>query len=217
MNKKIKNVVFDMGGILIDIDRMSCVQSFQKLGFKEIENYIGDFKQTAVFLDLEEGKVTENEFYLFIKNNFLPSRSENEIKNAWLSFLSEISDYKLNKLIHLKQNVRTYLLSNTNPIHFGWVKGSFFEKNGKQITDFFDEIFLSYELKISKPNKEIFDFMIKKAEINPQETLFIDDGENNIKTASELGFICYQPTTNTGLEEFFEKDLEKFVDEIKTS
>ena len=59
--------------------------------------------------------------------------------------------------------------------------------------------------------------MIKKAEINPQETLFIDDGENNIKTASELGFICYQPTTNTGLEEFFEKDLEKFVDEIKTS
>lgn len=216
MNRKIKNVVFDMGGVLVDIDRTLCIRAFQKLGFENIANYIGDFKQTDIFLALEEGKASETEFYHFIKSNFLPLCSEKEIKNAWLSFLLEISDYKLNQLLQLKQNFRTYLLSNTNPIHFDWVKHSFFEKNGKQLADFFDDYFLSYKLKFSKPNKEIFDFMIRKTAINPEETLFIDDGEKNIETASKLGFICYKPSTNTSLKEFFEKDLEKFVDKIKT-
>ena len=216
MKKTIKNIVFDMGGVLVDIDRMACVREFQKLGFKNIKDYIGDFKQKDIFLALEEGNATKIDFYDFIKQNFLPQCSDNEIKKAWLAFLITISDYKLRQILRLKTNYRIYLLSNTNPIHFEWVRCSFFEKEGKKLEDFFDFCFLSYELKITKPNEEIFSFMIEKTNINPQETLFIDDGQTNIETASKLGFICYKPTTNTTLEEFFEKDLEKFVDEIKT-
>lgn len=216
MKKTIKNIVFDMGGVLVDIDRMACVREFQRLGFKNIEDFIGDFKQKDIFLALEEGNATEIDFYNFIRNNFLPQCTDKEIKNAWLAFLMTISDYKLHHLLLLKKNYNIYLLSNTNPIHFEWVKRSFFEKEGKKLKDFFDFFFLSYDLKITKPSEKIFNFMIEKTNINPQETLFIDDGTANIETASKLGFLCYQPTTNTTLEEFFEKDLEKFVDEIKT-
>ena len=98
-----------MGGVLVDIDRMACVREFQKLGFKNIKDYIGDFKQKDIFLALEEGNATEIDFYDFIKQNFLPQCSDNEIKKAWLAFLITISDYKLRQILRLKTNYRIYL------------------------------------------------------------------------------------------------------------
>ena len=116
---------------------------------------------------------------------------DEEIKEAWFAFLLDIPQKKLDLLLELKKSYKVFMLSNTNAIHFPEIKRKYFEKDGHNLSDYFDKCYLSYEIHQNKPAKEIFDFMIRDSAILPQESLFIDDGRTNIEMAKGLKFQTY--------------------------
>jgi len=187
----LKNIVFDMGGVLIDLNRNACVEAFRQLGFADVDNYIGEFVQSDVFLKLEEGKISEADFYVEIRKIIGNNVSDDLIRKAWLQFLLSIPEEKLEFLLLLKKQYKVFLLSNTNPIHFPYIVETQFCRNRHALSDYFDRCFLSYQLKMSKPQAEIFAYLLQSENLVPEETLLIDDGKANVEMAQHLGLQTY--------------------------
>lgn len=188
---QIKTIIFDLGGVLYDLDREKCVSSLIKLGLRNADELLSDYKQSGIFQQLEEGSISTEAFYNAIRELTQTNCSNDEIKKAWDAFLVEIPDYKLKMLDALKPQFRILMLSNTNDIHFSDEIPKAFTKQGKQIDDYFDKCYLSHQMKTSKPHLEIFEKLIADSGINPSESLFIDDSPTNIATATTLGFRTY--------------------------
>ncbi len=180
-----------MGGVLIDLNKQACINAFKKLGFEDVENFIGEYVQADFFLQLERGTISPEKFYTIIREKVKKNIDDEEIKEAWFAFLLDIPQKKLDLLLELKKSYKVFMLSNTNAIHFPEIKRKYFEKDGHNLSDYFDKCYLSYEIHQNKPAKEIFDFMIRDSAILPQESLFIDDGRTNIEMAKGLKFQTY--------------------------
>ena len=115
------------------------------------------------------------------------------IDAAWNSFLVSIPTYKLDLLLALRKDYVVYLLSNTNEIHWKWSCEHAFPYKTFRVEDYFEHIFLSYEMKMAKPDEEIFRKVLDDAGLDPKETFFIDDSEANCMTARSLGISTYVP------------------------
>jgi len=183
----IKNIIFDLGGVIVRLDRNACVQSFRKIGFEDFGTILNDFVQHGFFLDFEKGIIDSVQFREIIRKYIGGYVSDEKIDKAMADFLAEIPLYKLKLIYRLKQSYNVYLLSNTNPIAMNQVR-VLFSNCGYEMNDCFHKMFLSYEMKMAKPDAEIFEKLISETGINPVESLFVDDGSLNIKTAMLLGF-----------------------------
>jgi putative hydrolase of the HAD superfamily len=183
----IKNIIFDLGGVLVKLDKNACIDSFKKLGFLEFGRILNEYVQEGVFLDFEKGLISDDDFRLFVRQNSDLNVSDNEINKAMADFLIEIPKAKLDTIIRLKRDYKVFLLSNTNPIAIDAVK-RFFEIEGRKMGDYFDQLFLSYEMKLAKPDVNIFTKVLEQADILAEESLFIDDAQSNIISASSLGY-----------------------------
>ena len=163
----IKNIFFDLGGVLINLDKERCLIEFQRLGIQKIEKQIGRSFKSGLFLHLEEGAITPAEFRNEIRKMTDKPVTDDEIDYAWNCFLLDISPEKLELLLKLRKNYRVFMLSNTNQIHFEHIKTlDFNEKNGRSIDDYFEKCYLSYVLHLSKPGKEIFEAVIADSPAN---------------------------------------------------
>ena len=192
-----------MGGVLIDIEKQCCVDAFLKLGFENIEDYLGDFEQKGAFMQLEEGSISENQFYESIREE-IPNASNEEIAEAFNAFITGMCKGKLEMIEDLKsRGYRVLLLSNTNPIIFPYVCEKYFKSGDKDIDYYFDSTFLSYELGATKPNPNIFRELIKRSGIMPEETLFIDDSQANLDSAAQFGFETYLAKQSTDFSHIF--------------
>lgn len=187
----IKNIIFDFGGVLIDLNKNRCLDHFKSLGINNIEHLISFTHSGGVFSELELGHITPNDFRERLKKESDTNLSDKQIDEAWISILESIPAYKLDLLLNLKKTYKVYMLSNTNIIHFHEAKRLNFEKNGFSLSDYFDFCYLSYELGMIKPHQDIFKYVIHHAKIKPEESLFIDDSDLNIATANQLGFQTY--------------------------
>jgi len=187
----IKNVIFDFGGVLINLDRQRCIDSFKQLGMDHVEELINPFAQHGVFMQLEKGEITPAVFRDKIREEFGRLATDEQIDAAWNSFLLDIPDYKLEALLKLREHYLVYLLSNTNEIHWKWSCENAFPYKSFGETDYFEETFLSYEMKLAKPDVAIFEAVLETTGIDPKETLFIDDSEANCKAAESLGITTY--------------------------
>ena len=188
----IRNIVFDLGGVLIDYDLQRYIVAFRALGFMQIDLYINPYRQSGVFLQLEEGKVEPRAVYDLVDREVGHHVDERKIDAAWCSFLIDIPDYKLDMLLDLRRKgYRVFMLSNTNTIMFEWMKKNVFTKQGLTVDAYFDRLFLSYEMKLAKPGEAIFRTMLADGDMRPGETLLIDDGEANVEAASRLGLQAY--------------------------
>src|SRR5574344_1669569 len=114
----IKNYIFDLGGVIIDLDIKACFFSFQKLGLKNVEQLLTNYGQKGIFRNLEKGLISEQEFYNLVRSEFDIQVSDAQIKQAFNDFLLEIDERKLELLQRLKKTHRVFLLSNTNDIYF---------------------------------------------------------------------------------------------------
>jgi putative hydrolase of the HAD superfamily len=186
----IHNIIFDFGGVLINLNKKRCVENFKKLGI-DVENIIGIMHNKGIFEDLEKGKISTEEFRNGLRAMTSQKVSDEELDLAWLSILEDIPQYKLDMLLDLRRKHRLYLLSNTNPIHWEYAKKNIFERNGLKLKDYFDECFLSYEIGLTKPDSDIFEYVINEAQIFARETLFIDDSELNTDAARRWCFSVY--------------------------
>jgi putative hydrolase of the HAD superfamily len=190
-DKNITTIIFDFGGVLLNLDMPACLAAFKRLGCSTINEYLDHYKQNGFFLDFEEGKISTSEFFSELMKIAEKNVSVQELETAFLSFLGDVPQYKLDLILQLRKKYRILMLSNINAFVYDYSKRTYFEKNGKTIADYFEKVYLSYEIGICKPDRGIFDYMLADARLNPQQCLYIDDGEKNIETAKELGFATY--------------------------
>ncbi|NDP20476.1 MAG: HAD family phosphatase [Paludibacter sp.] len=187
----ISTIIFDLGGVLINLDLPQCILNFKQLGIPDIENYLSNFGQSGFFLSFEKGHIGIDEFRNEIRKFGTKPITDNQIDQTWCSFLCDIPIEKLKILTELKKKYRLILLSNTNPLHLEVSASAEFAKEGKTISDYFDAFYLSYEMKMVKPDAEIFVKLLHNEQGEPNQFLFLDDGLKNIEQANKLGIQTY--------------------------
>lgn len=208
MYKNIKNLLFDFGGVIASLDKQRAVNRFKEIGVSCVEDYLGEFRQGGIFLDYEVGKLTAQEFYAALREiSDNKNMTDEQIDSAWLAFITEVPVYKLELLKELRGKYNLYLLSNTNPSIMGWANSKNFTPEGLPVSAYFDKHYFSYLIGFAKPDREIFEYIIKDSGLIPSETLFFDDGKANIDAAKELGFQGYIVVQ--------EEDLRKVFDQVQ--
>ena len=203
-----KNIIFDMGGVLVDLDRRRCAAAFAGIGFPQADAMLGVYGSSGVFGELEAGTIAPENFYDYIRRETgRDALKDSEIAAALNSFIVGLPVYKLQMLLDLRGRFRVYLLSNTNAVMMPYIRRTCFEQlPGLTFDDYFDRVFLSYEMGLVKPGEDIFLRMMDEGGIVPAESLFIDDGPANIDTAARLGFHTYLASP----EEDFRERLDDF-------
>ena len=190
---KIKNIIFDLGGVILTLDRSEAVRRFESIGLDCAEELLDPYHQKGIFLDFEEGKLSDIEFYDEVRKLAGKSISDEDIIYSWLGFIQDTPAYKLEMLEELKKSYNLYLLSNTNPAIMSWASSPQFSEKGKCLDEYFNKLYLSYKIKMTKPHSKIYEYLIQDAGIIPSETLFIDDGTANIEAGKALGMRVFQP------------------------
>lgn len=198
----IKNIVFDFGGVLLDLD---IDRTFEAM--KVVMGFEGDaheiYAQNHELFDaFETGHLIVESFLWKLQNKSKRVPPVEKLIGAWNAMLLGWNPDKLKLLAELKSRYRTFLLSNTNEIHIEWVRRDL--KNKHNITDFdtrfFEKVYYSHLVGMRKPDAALFQFIIADAKINPAETLFIDDNAHNVEAAAKLGFQTSLHETNAPLD-----------------
>ncbi|MCX2574968.1 HAD family hydrolase [Pedobacter sandarakinus] len=185
----IKNIIFDYGNVIFDIDFEIAQESFRKLGISDIANFFAHKSHNRLFDDFETGAISPAAFRNGIREAAKnPDLSDSEIDAAWNSLLIGTIQENHDLLLAVKQKYRTFLLSNNNEIHYNWIinylKQTFTLNN---YDDFFEKAYFSQQMKLRKPNTNIFEQVLKENNLNPAETLFIDDSPQHIEGAKKVG------------------------------
>ena len=152
----IKTLIFDFGGVLVNLDKQLCLDTFKKLGVYELEKLISKYAQSGFLQDLEVGKITAKGFRDELRKLSQQNLTDAQIDAAWNIFLLDIPAFKLDLLLELRKKYRVIMLSNTNELHFEQVAINEFKKNGLALDDYFDKCYLSYKIGMAKPNEDIF-------------------------------------------------------------
>ena len=204
MDKKIRNIVFDLGGVLVDLDFKAAINGLQKAGFANVKEQLQAFDRDGIFQKFELGEMTAEEFRTAIRENSSVELTDEEVDALWNAMLLEVPREKLELILHLRGKYMVYLLSNTNSIHWDYVCKNAFNYRGFRVNDYFEETFLSYEMHLAKPDKAIFEKVLQDANLLPEETLFIDDSEANCKAAEEVGIHAHHYHIGDDLSKLFE-------------
>lgn len=195
----VSTLIFDLGGVLINLDLAQCIQNFKDLGVQNFEEQLSLFGQKGFFLQFEKGQISIPEFRAEVRKLCPNTITDAQIDAAWCSFLCDIPMHKLEMLLELKKKFRLLLLSNTNQLHIEVSTEGEFAKIGKKITDVFDHCYYSYAMHMAKPDAEIFETLLADASVTPQECLFLDDGPKNIAQAAQMGIQTYAVTPGEDL------------------
>lgn len=184
----IKNIVFDLGRVLLNIAPENTIDRFKELGFNEVEKKHTFLKQSGVFEKLEKGQISPSAFAGEIRNLLAQKCSDQQIVEAWKAMILEIPEKNIRLLRKLKPAYRLFLLSNTNQIHIEKVNSDLQSEYGIDTLDeLFEKAYYSHDLAMSKPDPEIYRKVLALANLKPAETLFIDDRQENTRAAQKLG------------------------------
>lgn len=200
MKDKIENIVFDFGGVLIDLDFQRLLKAFKRIGFNDIESQLQTYEREGIFQKYELGEMTTDEFRMAIREKSNITLTDSDIDDLWNLMLVKIPAEKLDFILSLRNNYNVYLLSNTNSIHWDYACKNSFNYKGLGIKDFFIRTFLSYEMHLAKPDKAIYERMLCEAGLVPENTLFIDDSEINCTVAKQLGIQVHHYQIGDSLE-----------------
>lgn len=185
----IKNLLFDLGGVIMNIRRENCADAFRELGMANPDDFLGEYAQAGAFAGIEDGSLTIPEFHDEIRRIIgRDDLTAEEIDRAFGKFLLGIPVHRLEELRELRKHYRIYLLSNTNPIMWRDGIADAFKAEGHEAAWYFDGIVKSYEARCMKPAAAIFRYTEDKLGIKPEETLFLDDSQKNLDAAAALGF-----------------------------
>lgn len=184
----IKLILFDLGGVIYTSDRSESVKRFAALGLKDADSILNAYTQTGIFGDLEEGKITDKEFLEALKKDTGRDITWNDCRHAWLGYAADLPDRNIRILETLRQQgFRLALASNTNEFMMSWTCSNEFDGRGNSIKHYLDELYVSYKIGALKPSKHFFEYILDKENVKPEETLFVDDGPNNVNAAKSIG------------------------------
>ena len=185
----LKNYIFDLGGVLLDIRMQNAYERFAALGLSHAELEQGG-SVYKLMEDYQLGFVTSKEFCQQVAEKCNTTTTPHDIEEAWNSICQDVPSRKLEALRRLRQKngvASVSLLSNTNTLHWECCCKNWFCANGNKLEDFFDKIFLSQELHLQKPDPEIFNTAIRELGASPAETIFLDDSAVNTAAAAACG------------------------------
>lgn len=187
-----KNIIFDLGGVLININYSLTSDAFEALGLGKFDELFSQASQTKLFDLYEKGLISSDEFRTRVKTFFSQPLDDHTIDTAWNAMLLDFSKERLDFLQKIKTTHRTFLLSNTNDIHIQQINRDLQKVHGiPNLNGHFEKVYLSYEVNMRKPDAEIFELVLKENNLNPAETLFIDDSAQHIEAAKKLGIHTY--------------------------
>jgi len=185
---KFKNIIFDLGGVIINLDMSKTIKAFENFGISDFSKTYNQLTQTPLFDQFDKGLISEVDFFTELKKLYGLKQSLKDLEDAWNAMLLDFPAYRLQYLSEYKKQYRTFLLSNTNETHI-----TEFEKNLSQnysisnLSSFFEKDYYSCRLGMRKPDEEIFDYVLNKNELFASETVFIDDTIIHIEGARKTG------------------------------
>ena len=187
-----KNIIFDFGGVIINVDYNLTTHAFRQLGIENFDILFSKAKQSRLFDLYEKGLITSADFREQLRIILDAGVNDTTIDHAWNAMLLDLPKARLELLATLKQTHRTFLLSNTNEIHIDTIYHALQQQYGiPDLSGYFEKVYLSYQVKMRKPDAEIFELLMNENGLEPKETLFIDDSPQHIEAAQKLGIQTY--------------------------
>jgi epoxide hydrolase-like predicted phosphatase len=184
----IKNVIFDLGGVIINLDLNRTIDAFNKFSDIPFQKIYTQATQTELFDLLDTGKISEKEFFSHLKKQINFSGKDEILFDAWNAMLLNVPEERLDVLVEMKHNYNTYLLSNTCEPHITAFERELYLDHGvKNFDDYFDKVYYSCRVGLRKPNKEIFEMVLSENNLKPEETVFIDDSAQHVQGAGNCG------------------------------
>jgi glucose-1-phosphatase len=206
---EIKNIIFDWGGVLLNINPLLSLEEFETICGISKEDLINKFLSARVFEKFDTGYLKPEQFRDEICQILGLKVKDAEIDRIWNKLLLDFPSHRIELLRQLRKNYTIYLLSNTNAIHYEFYTEEFYRTYGFPMTDLFDRLFLSYEIGIHKPDEGVYTYVLQAANIKASETIFFDDSKANIEAAIQLGIKGIQITEDNEITHFFKEGLIK--------
>ena len=208
-NSKIKAIIFDMGGVLVDLDIEDCKRAFKEyLGYYKIDELIDPCHQKGIYGDLEEGTITGDQFRKFVLEESRPGSAAEDVDRAMWHILTGIEPCKVPMMKKLAESYDLYLLSNNNEVCLPRSR-AMFEEAGIPMETLFKKCFYSFEMKALKPSEAFYKAVVAEIGLPAEEMFFIDDSQKNVDGAIAAGLpaVYYEPGTD--LEALIDKVLEE--------
>ena len=193
--KNVKTIIFDLGGVLLNINYQKTIEKFQELGIKNAQKLYSQKKQDDLFNRFETGKINEFEFLSTLKKETRSANLE-DIKRAWNAMLLDFPKKRIELLEVLNKKYCLFLLSNTNATHIHEFKKKIGIELYAKFSNLFKKVYYSHEIGMRKPNQEIFQLILNENKLNPKKVLFIDDSIQHIKGAEKLGITTHHLENN---------------------
>lgn len=190
----IRTIIFDLGGVVITLDQKQSARRFEALGLKDAAERLNAYTQQGIFGDLENGLIDAETFRVELSKLVGRQVTHKECAYAWQGYAKEVPQRNLDTLERLRsEGYRLLLLSNTNPYMMEWVESPDFDGHGHPVSHYFDAMYLSYQMKLMKPDEMFFRRVLMAEQTPPSQCLFIDDGPRNVAAASQIGIMTYCP------------------------
>ena len=198
----IKNIIFDLGGVLLNIDYNKTISAFTELGIGNFDKMFSQFHADELFIKMETGKISDKDFRATLKKATGGKSSDDQLDAAWNAMILTFRTESLTALEELSKKYALFLLSNTNSIHLKYFQQVYTRDTGKPLLDaYFKKVWYSHELGLRKPGREIYEFALRDGGIVASETIFIDDTFDNIEAAKELGIKTHHLLPHERIEE----------------
>jgi len=189
---KIKNVIFDLGRVILNVDEDLTSEAFKKLGIKDFDEIYSKIRQTSLFDKFEKGSITANEFRTELKKHLPNSVNDRAVDDAWNAMLLDLPRERIHLLEQLRSKYRLFLLSNTNEIHIKAYSKILKTSYGfKNLSHLFEKEYYSFKIGLRKPDIETFQYILEENSLMPKETLFIDDSSLHVDGAKRAGINAY--------------------------
>lgn len=207
MLKGIKNIIFDLGGVLLNIDPKKTIDAFGKMGMEQLVKDSGLSYTHKIFFQMEQGKLSPDEFRKGIQEMLPSPVSFEEIDSAWTAMLLDIPEVRVLLVKNLRKDFRIFLFSNTNAIHVKKYHSDFRNLHGFEVSSLFEKDFYSNEIGHRKPTPESFQEIIRLSGIKPEESIFIDDSQLNVEASIASGLKGFWLEPGQKVEEIFQEYL----------
>lgn len=196
--KDIRNIIFDLGGVIINLDQARTIAAFDRISYMPFESLYNPATQDELFNRMDKGEISNAEFFDTLRKALRFEGPEEEMVKAWNAMLLDVPEERLDLLVEMKQRYRTFLLSNTCEPHITAFEHDLYIRHGvRNFNDYFDKVYYSCRIGMRKPDKEIFEFVLKENKLQPEQTVFIDDSVQHVRAAGEAGINSYLLPKNT--------------------
>lgn len=203
----VKNVILDLGGVLVDIEPENTLNALKRIVKPQLFDTISMDDTPEVVIDMEVGKMKKEDFFNHFRKICKSDVIEEEIVDAWNAMVLEFPHERVEMVKSLSEKYNLYLLSNTNVFHIKCFETDFKNRYHFPLKKLFNNVYYSSEIGLRKPDSECFEHVLSHAGIKPEETVLVDDKEDNCRTAESIGMYSLKVPENSGLEAVIEQLL----------